>query len=161
MLRKLLRGLAVAITVLAIVAVPAFALQGDTRHDPAADQAGCVGIANAYAHVSANQERNGNEGNALEALAAVAEKHDCDLATGAVKPHGGGNGDEDKGEQKDEDADDAKDGDDASSHVPDPNNPHGWDMKCDQIAEHATTAEAREHGNSAAAFARQADHWGC
>jgi hypothetical protein len=149
---------AIAISVTLALAVPAFAFftQGaspatpnlvmESNANPAANHEdghpGCNGIANAFAHVSANQQRNGNEGRALEALLRVADMLGCDLATGETTDTS------DTGEETD---------------VTEGGGPPEWVVanKCDKIAEKLAIAQERPHGKSADAFARQAERWDC
>ena len=136
-------AIASAIALLAIVFVASAAAARPPNDKPKAQEGAhpsCHGLANAYAHGGA--------------VAEVAAKHGCDL-TGITPVQHPANGDED------EDEDEAED----------PEHPDGGEgngppadvvaAKCDQIAAKLAEAEARPHGNSAAAFARQADKWGC
>ena len=108
---------------------------------------GCQGIVNAYAHVSANVARNGNNGNALAALSTVADRLGCDLS---APPPATAN----------KDPYDVSDGADTTNQ-PDADKPPSHNDKCDKIAAKLAAAQANPHGKSADAFARQADHWGC
>jgi len=109
------------------------------RDHPAGQaQFGCHGIANAYSHVSAEQ------GRAIAALRAVAAKHGCDLS--GVEP---------ASHPTDEDTDDSND--DQADGPP----AEVVARKCDKISEKLSEAQARPHGHSADAFARQAEKWGC
>ncbi len=150
MIRRFARGsLAGPVLALALFA-PALVLGSDGSAPPAVSSAGngCQGIANAYAHVSANVARNGNNGSALTALANVAAKLGCDL-TVPPPASAGQHPDTDKTASGD-----ATNEDDSAT-------PDNKPDKCAQIALKLATAQARPHGKSADAFARQAEHWGC
>ena len=114
----------------------------------------CRGIANAFAHVSANQARNANHGNALAALTRVADMLGCDLALAAPI-------DDDLTDTEDET--DTVPDETGPADVADPKGPPAWvvEKKCDKIAAKLAEAQARPHGKSAEAFARQAERWGC
>jgi hypothetical protein len=155
---------AIAISVTLTLAAPAFAFftQGvspatqalvmQSNANPAANHEdghpACTGIANAFAHVSANQQRNGNEGRALEALLKVADMLGCDLAVGETT----NTNDTDEDADADEPVDLVEGG-----------GPPDWVVarKCDKIAEKLAVAQERPHGKSAEAFARQAERWDC
>jgi hypothetical protein len=139
MARRSVFAVFLAAAVAILVASTAFAGKPSTSSVPAGS--GCKGIRNAYAHAAPA---------AQPALQRVAEKHGCDL-TGvqpAVKP---GNSDSD---DADEDSDASEADDDAGA---------GPDVaaKCAKINEKLAQAALRTHGKSAAAYARQAQHWGC
>jgi hypothetical protein len=107
---------------------------------------GCHGTANAYSHVLANAETDPEARQSLEDLQAVADKKGCDLS--GVEPASKPN----------------RDGENQPDEVTDGNGGPPADVvaaKCDRIAGKIETAAGREHGNSAAAFARQADKWSC
>ncbi len=63
-------------------------------------------------------------------------------------------------ENDDQDTDENNDEGRADTGGHGPNNPN-WQAKCDRIASKLTEAQARPHGKSADAFARQADRWEC
>jgi hypothetical protein len=163
MVRRLARStLAVAIVV-AVLVMPALVLGSTPGVAPSAKDAGtngCPGIANAYAHVSANVERNGNNGNALTSLAGVAAKLGCDLTAPAPAPGNEPETDNPTGTDNASDEDNETDpNDDTSADQPGP--PAQQQAKCDKIATKLQAAQAKPHGKSADAFARQADRWGC
>ena len=130
---------AIALLALAFVASAAAAMPANDK--PKAQEGvhpSCHGLANAYAHGGA--------------VAEVAQKHGCDL-TGITPIQHPANGDEDKDEAEDPEGPDGGEANGPPADV--------VAAKCDRIADKLTTAEARPHGNSAAAFARQADKWSC
>ena len=98
----------------------------------------CHGLANAYAH--------GGD------VAEVAAAHGCDLTGITPAAHPDGDEADDNDEVEPDEDDDLKGGGPPAEAVA---------AKCAQIADKLAAAEARPHGNSAAAFARQADHWSC
>lgn len=107
---------------------------------------GCHGTANAYSHVLANAEADPEARASLDDLRAVADKKGCDLSgvEAATKPN--------------------RDGDKQPDEKPDGDGGPPADVvaaKCDRIEAKVQVAAAREHGNSAAAFARQAEKWSC
>jgi hypothetical protein len=107
---------------------------------------GCHGTANAYSHVLANSETDPEARDSLHDLRAVAEKKGCDLS--GVEP--ASNPNRDGGNQPDGNSD-GNAGPPADVVA----------AKCDRVAAKLEVAAVREHGNSAAAFARQADKWSC
>jgi hypothetical protein len=138
--------LAVAAVVLVVIASPAVAGSPPReRHEVhEGGHPGCHGTANAYSHVLANAAHDAEAQRSLQDLRAVAEKKGCDLS--GVKPAErpkGGDGDERPGGEGDGPPADV---------VAD---------KCERIGAKLDVAEARPHGNSADAFARQAEKWSC
>lgn len=133
------RAVVLSVALIALLGAPAVSVQPDEPGD------GCHGISNAYSHVLANDSRNGNGGSALIALEAVAAGRGCDLTgvTPAEKPA--------KPDRSTHEVE-------AVGHGPDSPN---WEQKCAKIAEKLVIAQARPHGKSADAFARQADRWEC
>ena len=135
-------GVLVAVVSLLVAAVsPTFA--GSPGRDNAKlredAKPGCNGLVNAYAHGAP--------------VADVAAAHGCDL-TGITPAQHPNDGDADKdGDEQNESDEDADAGDGPPADV--------VAAKCDHIADRLAAAEARTHGNSAAAFTRQADKWSC
>jgi hypothetical protein len=177
MIKRLTRStLVVPILALSLV-MPALVSGSSPTAAPGADADaasgnGCQGIVNAYAHVSANVARNGNNGNALTALTNVAARLGCDLtalppvAPGAKPPKSNPQaGDDTTDETNETDTTD----DSSSADQPDVNpttdqpgaNPATQQAKCDKIATKLQAAQAKPHGKSADEFARQADRWSC
>lgn len=107
---------------------------------------GCHGTANAYSNVLANAEKNPDARASLDDLRAVAEKKGCDLS--GVQPASKPNGDREN----------EPDGN-ANGDVGPPAEVVA--AQCDRIAAKLEIAADRQHGNSADAFARQADKWSC
>ena len=109
---------------------------------------GCHGTANAYSHVLANAETDPEARASLDDLRAVAEAKGCDLSgvEAASKPN------RDRGNRPDGNSDEDADAGPPADLVA---------AKCDRVAAKLEVGAAGEHGNSAAAFARQADKWSC
>ena len=134
-------ALFLAAAVIVIAASTALAVKPNKGTVPSSN--GCVGIANAYAHVAPT---------ARAALQRVADMHGCDLSavTPAAQPDNADQDDADEpGNSQDQDAE--------------PGDALGPDVvaKCTKINEKLADAATRSHGKSADAFARQATHWGC
>jgi hypothetical protein len=124
---RLVRVLALAVTLAVMVAGPALALHGDrwaAPGTPAADHAAAQSALVRGAH------------SAPVVNAVVPPGLEPSLETAGAPPGWKGN-------------------------QPDADQPHGWDTKCDKIADKLAIAATRLHGESAEAFARQAERWGC
>jgi hypothetical protein len=147
MVRRVLGAVVMSVAVIALVGSATVAVEPS---QPAASGNGCHGIVNAYGHAADA---------ALPALQAVAEKLGCDLSgvERVAKPAGKpdkSEADEDN-EQSEPDEDATETGEDAGAAGPDVQG------KCDLIATKLAAAQARPHGKSADAFARQATRWEC
>lgn len=149
MVGRIAGALVLALAVVGLVGAVTFAGQ---PNDSVGSENGCRGITNAYAHAADA---------ALPALQAVADKLGCDLSgvervakPVPDKPDKATDEDTDADEQAETDGEDA-DAEDDSGTGPD------VQAKCDKIAAKLVVAQARPHGKSADAFARQAEHWGC
>jgi hypothetical protein len=148
MLGTVVRAIILSVALIALLGVPAASVQPDEPGNR------CHGITNAYSHVLANQALNGNGGEAMTALETTAAERGCDLSgvTPAQRPAG-------PDRSTDQQTEDFEAGEvEAVGHGPDSPN---WEQKCDKIAEKLVAAQARLHGKSADAFARQADRWQC
>jgi hypothetical protein len=107
---------------------------------------GCHGTANAYSNALANAESDPEARQSLDDLRAVADKKGCDLSgvQPASKPNRGG----DNEPEGNPDGDAGPPADVVAA-------------KCDRIDDKLAAAHDKAHGNSAAAFANQADKWSC
>jgi hypothetical protein len=161
MVRRVLGAVVMSVAVIALVGSATVAVEPSL---PAASGNGCHGIVNAYAHAADA---------ALPALQAVAEKLGCDLsgvervAKPAGKPDNSAADEDDDQSEPSEDAnetdEDANETDEDANETDEDAGAAGPDVqgKCDLIATRLAAAQARPHGKSADAFARQATHWGC
>ena len=141
----------------AVIALVGSATVAVEPSQPAASGNGCHGIVNAYAHAADA---------ALPALQAVAEKLGCDLSgvERVAKPAGKpDNSAADEDDDQAEPSEDANEPDEDANETDEDAGAAGPDVqgKCDLIATGLAAAQARPHGRSADAFARQATHWGC
>ena len=118
----------------------------EKHHARFGEHPGCRGSANAYSHVLANAETDPEARASLDELRAVADKKGCDLS--GVEPASKPNRDGEKQPNENPDGDGGPPADVVAA-------------KCDRIDGKLDIAAAREHGNSAAAFARQAEKWSC
>jgi hypothetical protein len=137
--------LTVAVVALVVIASPAIAGSPPRERQKVHEggHPGCHGIANAYSHVSANAAHDPEAARSVHDLQAVADRKGCDLS--GVKPVDRPKGDGD--ERPDRDG-----GGPPADLVAD---------KCERIGAKLDATEARPHGNSADAFARQAEKWSC
>jgi hypothetical protein len=140
--RAALGRLLVALVVCSLLAVAlvsqALADSGARTDHKFRDGAGCNGLANAYAHGAP--------------VAAIAQAHGCDLSGITPARHAtSGDGSDKDGENE------PQDDTDQESRPP----TEVVAVKCERIGEKLEQATGRDHGNSAEAFARQADKWSC
>ena len=146
--RRVLTGFVVGALAIALIATVAMAASPARQRDKNAfgEHPGCHGTANAYSHVLANRDTDPEARQSLDDLRAVAEKKGCDLT--GVEPAQHPN--RDKPDQN-------ADGEGGQAGPP----AVVVEAKCDRIADKLAVAQARTHGNSADAFARQAEKWSC
>ena len=149
MVGRIVSAVILSVAVIALVGAATVAAGGSGQ---SAAESSCKGVLNAYAHAADP---------ALPALQAVADKHGCDVSGVERVAKPGNKPDKAEPNEPDEDANEPADNEqdtdaeDAQGAGPD------VQAKCDRIAEKLATAQARPHGKSADAFARQAAHWSC
>lgn len=144
---RLLAALGVGVLLIAVVVAPTLADSPNRGHPKVGEAAhpSCHGLSIAFSNALA---ANAEDGGSVAALTDVAAKQGCDLS--AVKPATHPEGSEDNAHEDAEDSDGS--GGPPAEVVA---------AKCERIADKLAEAESRTHGNSAAAFSRQADKWSC